>query len=44
MSPTEVSMVLEQRRPKTVGGMHEDDFYELEQRREQMMAKGMKVI
>jgi len=44
MSPSEVALVVEAKRPKNRGGLHEDDFYELERRREEMEASGVKMI
>ena len=40
MTPSEVSLILEAKRPKHVGGLHEDDFYELEEKRMKMEAEG----
>jgi|15BtaG_2_1085339.scaffolds.fasta_scaffold00279_23 hypothetical protein len=44
MTPAEVDLVVEAKRPKQVGGLHEDDFYDLLEQREQMEAEGIKVM
>ena len=44
MSPSEVSLIIEAKRPKHVGGMHEDDYYALEDRRMALEAEGKVVL
>lgn len=44
MSPAEVGLIVEARRSKRIGGMHEDDFYALEERRMKLEAEGKVVI
>ncbi len=44
ISPSEVGMYIEAKRDKTIGGMHEDDYYELEERREKLIAEGVNVL
>ena len=40
MSPAEIGLILDAKRPKTVGGLHEDDRDGLEQRRLQLESEG----
>lgn len=44
MSPAEVLILLEFNRPKRIGSFHEDQFSRLIDMREQMEAKGIKVL
>ena len=43
MTPSEVSLIIEAKRPKHIGSLHEDDFYNLEARRKKMEEDGMKM-
>ena len=44
MSPTEVALILESKRPKHVGGIHEDDLADMLERRQQLIDEGVKVL
>ena len=44
MSPVEMMVILEDRRPKEIGGIHEDDYYRMIERRKELEAKGIKVL
>jgi len=44
MTPAEVNLVLESKRPKTIGGIHEDDLADMMQRRAELEQKGIKVL
>lgn len=44
MTPTEVHVILEAKRPKMIGGLHEDDIEILEKRRDKLEAQGIEVI
>ena len=44
MSPSEVGIIVEAKRPKNRGGLHEDDFESLEARRMKMEAEGNKML
>lgn len=44
MTPAEVALVLDSKRPKHIGGIHEDDLSDMMQRRHELEQKGMKVI
>ena len=44
MTPYEISLVLEAKRPKTIGGIHEDDVADMLQRRAELEASGVKVL
>jgi len=44
MTPSEVSIIVEAKRPKNKGGLHEDDFDDLEEIRNKMIADGIEVF
>jgi len=44
MSPNEVFIVVEANRSKMIGHLHEDDYNELEARREKLEAEGVNVL
>lgn len=44
MTPNEVSLVMESKRPKHIGNIHEDDFADMMQRRAELEQKGIKVL
>ena len=44
MTPTEINLVLESKRPKHVGGIHEDDLADMMQRRRELEDQGFEVI
>jgi len=44
MTPSEVAIIVEAKRPKTVGGLHEDDFYAMKERREKLEKEGVKLL
>lgn len=44
MTPSEVAIIVEAKRPKNVGGLHEDDFYALEARRKKLEQEGVKLL
>lgn len=44
MTPAEVSLVLDSKRPKTIGGIHEDDLSDIMQRRHELEQQGIKVL
>ena len=44
MTPTEVYLILDSKRPKTVGGIHEDDIASMLNRRQELIDKGVKVL
>ncbi len=43
MTPAEVGRILEYKRPKYVGGIHEDVLYKLHQRRAELIAEGKNI-
>jgi hypothetical protein len=44
MTPAEVFAVLDANRPRHINGIHEDDYDMIEERREELEAKGVKVV
>lgn len=44
MTPAEISLIIEAKRPKNMGGLHEDDFHALEEKRMKMEAEGVKLL
>ena len=44
MTPTEVSIIMEAKRPKRVGGIHEDDIDDMIDRMEKLRRQGVEVI
>ena len=44
MSPTEVFLLLDSKRPKHIGGIHEDDIADMLERRQQLIDEGIKVL
>ena len=44
MTPAEVMQILEYHRPKTVGGMHEDDRESIIERMMELESQGVEVI
>lgn len=44
MTPAEVGAFLEAKRPKEVGGVHEDDIENMLRRREELEAQGYEVL
>lgn len=44
MSPAEVWIIVEAKRPKVMGGLHEDDFMAIEARKEKLIEEGVKVL
>jgi len=44
MSIAEVWIIVEAKRPKNIGKLHEDDFDHLSKRREQLESEGVKVL
>jgi hypothetical protein len=44
MTPAEVALIIDSKRPKHIGGIHEDDYADLLQRRQEMIEKGIKVL
>lgn len=44
MTPKEVGLIVEQNRPKYIGGLHEDDFYNLVERRNKLEKEGVKLL
>lgn len=44
MTPAEVGLIIEFKRPKFVGGIHEDDIARMDDRRAELEAKGIKVL
>ena len=44
MSPTEVHLILDHKRPKHVGGIHEDDIGDMMMRRQAMIDQGIKCL
>lgn len=43
-TPYEMQVLIEARRPKVIGGIHEDDLERMEERRQEFEAKGIKVL
>tara|TARA_R110000787_G_scaffold45322_2_gene110515 strand:+ start:876 stop:1067 length:192 start_codon:yes stop_codon:yes gene_type:complete len=44
MTPAEVNSIVEAKRPKVVGGIHEDDFEAMMIRRQKLIDEGVKVL
>jgi len=44
MTPAEVSILIEAKRSKMVGNIHEDDFDALVERREALIAEGIETL
>ena len=44
MTPIQVHIILESKRVKTVGGLHEDDIERIEKRRAKLEEQGVEVI
>lgn len=44
MTPAEIALVLDSKRPKTIGGIHEDDLADMMQRRHELEQQGIKVL
>jgi len=44
MSPNEVAIILEAKRPKVKGGLPEDDFDMLAMKRDQLIKEGVNVL
>lgn len=44
MTPKEIFSIIEYKRPKEVGGIHEDDMNNMIRRRKELEAQGIKVI
>lgn len=44
MSPSEVWLIVEAKRPKVMGGLHEDDFTSIARKRDELAAQGIKVL
>ena len=44
MTPKEVFSVLDSKRPKYIGGIHEDEIDDMLRRREELEAEGIKVL
>lgn len=44
MSPNEVHLILDAKRPKHVGGIHEDDIANMLNRRQELIDQGVKVL
>lgn len=43
MSPDELNLILEAKRPKTINGIREEDFLRMVRRRDELEAMGMEV-
>jgi hypothetical protein len=44
MTPSEIALILEAKRPKTVGSIDENDYADLLQRRQELIEKGVDVL
>jgi hypothetical protein len=44
LSPVELMVILEDKRPKEIGGIHEDDYYRMIERRKELESQGIKVL
>lgn len=44
MTPAEINRILESKRPKYIGGVHEDDLDNMLRRRQELESKGVKVL
>lgn len=44
MTPDEVNLVIESKRPKTIGGLHESDIDDMIMRREKLREQGIEVL
>jgi len=44
MTPSEVALILDSKRPKTIGGIPEDDVADMLQRRQELIEKGVDVL
>jgi len=44
MTPAEVALILDAKRPKTIGGIHENDLSDMMQRRHELEESGVKVL
>jgi len=44
LTPVEVGLILDAKRPKRIGGIHEDDLSDIMQRRHELEESGVKVL
>ena len=44
MTPNEIALIIEAKRPKTVGGIPEDDFADMLNRRQELIEQGLDVL
>jgi hypothetical protein len=44
MTPAEVNLLIDSKRPKHIGGIHEDDIANMLNRRQDLIDKGVKVL
>lgn len=44
MTPAEVGLIFDSKRPKHTGGIHEDDIADMINRRAELEAQGLKVL
>ena len=44
MTPTEVYLIFDAKRPKVINGIHENDLSEMLERRQELIKKGVNVL
>ena len=44
MTPSEIYLLLDAKRPKHIGGIHEDDIADMMERRQKLIDEGIKVL
>ncbi len=44
MTPAEISIILESKRPKHINGIHEDDISDMMRRRQELINQGAEVL
>lgn len=44
MTPAEVALIVDAKRPKHIGGIHENDLADMLQRRQELSEKGVKLL
>lgn len=43
MTPAEVALILDSKRPRHINGIHEDDFARMQERRQELIEQGLDV-
>jgi len=44
MTPAEVHLIIDSKRPRHIGGIHENDLEDMEMRRDELIKQGHKVL